>query len=341
MKAVANTAAFIVFFSLRITCNNVCCSHGFAIFLHSKMEKFSVTILGCGSATPSPKHYTSSQVVNVRDKLFMIDCGEGTQIQLRRSRVAFARINHIFVSHLHGDHCFGILGMVSSFGLLGRTAPLFIHAPQEMWDILKPELDFYCRDLEFKVEFQGFDTSKTAIIYNDRSLTVTAFPLRHRVPCSGFLFQEKGTPDHLDRAAADFYGVPQWEYNRIREGGDFTRPDGTVIPHDRLTKPSAKPRSYAYCCDTAFNPQMIPVISGTGTIYHDCTYAKADADRAAKHFHSTTIDAANTALQAGANQLVLGHFSARYTDESLLLNEAKEIFPNSILARENLEIEIL
>ena len=304
------------------------------------MEKFQVTILGCGSATPSPKHYTSSQIVEVRGKLFMIDCGEGTQIQLRRSRVAFARINHIFISPLHGDHCFGLLGIISSFGLLGRTAPMFIHAPQELGPMLEQELAFYCRDLEFQVEFQGFDPGAVSTVYEDRSLTVTAFPLRHRVPCAGFLFREKSTSDHLDRAAADFYGVPQWDYNRIKEGGDFTTANGELIPHSRLTKPAGPVRSYAYCCDTAYNPSMIPVIKGADMIYHDCTYASADADRAQKHFHSTSTDAARTAVESEAGKLLLGHFSARYPDESILLDEACQVFPNTILARENLTIDI-
>lgn len=306
----------------------------------SRMEKFEVTILGCGSATPSPKHYTSSQVVEVRGKLFMVDCGEGTQIQLRRSRVAFARINHIFISHLHGDHCFGLLGMISSFGLLGRTAPLFIHAPEELEPMLHQEMEFYCRDLEFQVEFQGFDPAKTTTVYDDRSLTVTAFPLKHRVPCAGFLFQEKATSDHLDRVAADFYGVPQWDYNRIKDGGDFTTEDGTVIPHDRLTKPADPGRSYAYCCDTAYNPSMIPVIKGANLMYHDCTYANEDSDRAKKHFHSTATDAARTATEAQAGRLILGHFSARYPDESILLQQAQQTFANTILAKENLTVTI-
>lgn len=304
------------------------------------MEKFSVTILGCGSATPSPKHYTSSQVVEMRGKLFMIDCGEGTQIQLRRSRVAFARINHIFISHLHGDHCFGLLGMISSFALLGRTSPLYIHAPQELWTILEPELAFYCKDIEFNVEFQGFVPSAVSVIYEDRSLTVSTIPLKHRVPCAGFLFREKPTADHLDRAAADFYGVPQWDYARIKNGGDFTTSDGTVIPHDRLTKPAGTVRSYAYCCDTAFNPSMFQQISGVSAIYHDCTYRQDDADRAEKHFHSTTADAARSALETGAGKLILGHFSARYTDENMLLEEACSIFPATVLAKENLTVDI-
>lgn len=304
------------------------------------MENFEVTILGCGSATPSPKHFTSSQTVYIRGKLFMVDCGEGTQIQLRRSHVAFGRINHIFISHLHGDHCFGLLGMISTFGLLGRTAPLFIHAPQELWSIFEKELAFYYPDLEFKVEFLGFDPGQQAVVYQDRSLTVTAFPLKHRVPCAGFLFQEKPTADHLDRAAADYYGVPQWDYNRIKEGGDFTTPDGELIPHSRLTKPAEAVRSYAYCCDTAYNPSMIPIIKGASMIYHDCTYSSQDAERAKKHFHSTSADAARTAVQAQAGKLVLGHFSARYTDETILLEEAQNIFPNTVLAKENLTISI-
>ena len=304
------------------------------------MEKFEVTILGCGSATPSPKHFTSSQTVEIRGKLFMVDCGEGTQIQLRRSHVAFGRINHIFISHLHGDHCFGLLGMISTFGLLGRTAPLFIHAPQELWSIFEKELAFYYPDLEFKVEFLGFDPGQQTVVYQDRSLSVTAFPLKHRVPCAGFLFQEKPTADHLDRAAADYFGVPQWDYNRIKEGGDFTTPDGELIPHSRLTKPAEAVRSYAYCCDTAYNPSMIPLIKGASMIYHDCTYSSQDAERAKKHFHSTSADAARTAVQAQAGKLVLGHFSARYTDENILLEEAQDIFPNTILAKENLTISI-
>ena len=304
------------------------------------MEKFEISILGCGSATPSPKHFTSSQIVEVRGKLFMVDCGEGTQIQLRRSKVAFARINHIFISHLHGDHCFGLLGMISSFGLLGRTAPLFIHAPEALGPMLEQEISFYCHDLEFNVEFQGFDPTQSSIVYDDRSLSILAFPLRHRVPCAGFLFKEKTTADHLNREAADFYGVPQWDYNRIKEGGDFTTADGQVIPHERLTRPASPGRSYAYCCDTAYNPSMFSLIKGADLIYHDCTYAAVDADRAIKHFHSTATDAARTALHAEVHKLLLGHFSARYTDEGILLEEARQLFPNTILAQEGLIVTI-
>jgi ribonuclease Z len=304
------------------------------------MEKFEITILGCGSATPGLKHFTSSQVLNIREKLFMIDCGEGTQIQMRRTKIAFGKLNHIFISHLHGDHCFGLLGIISSFGLLGRTAPLFVHAPADMWKILKPELDFYCQGMEYEVEFCGFNPKERTVIYDDKSLSVETIPLKHRIPTAGFLFKEKPLPDHLDRAAADFYGVPQWDYNRIKNGGDFVTADGRTIPHNQLTKPATPPRSYAYCCDTEYNPDMIEQITGVSTIYHDCTYSETDKERAKKHFHSTAAQAANTAKQAEAGTLILGHFSARYNNENILLEEAKEIFKNSYLAKENANFTI-
>ena len=305
------------------------------------MEKFEITILGCGSATPSPKHYTSSQLVNIREKLFMVDCGEGTQIQMRQSRQAFAKLNHIFISHLHGDHCFGLLGIISTFGLLGRTAPLFIHAPSVLWDILGKETDFYCKDPGYEVVFQGFDPGSVQTIYDDRSLTIETIPLNHRIPCSGFLFREKPTSDHLNRQAADFYGVPVWDFNRIKDGGDYITQDGTVIPHEKLTVPAGPARSYAYCCDTAYNPAMAEQIRGVSLLYHDCTYSNDDEDRATLHYHSTAGQAALTACSAGAGKLVLGHFSARYTDENILLRQATQLFQNTILAKEGLQIPVI
>lgn len=265
----------------------------------------------------------------------MIDCGEGTQIQMRRSKVSFGKLNHILISHLHGDHCFGLLGIISSFGLLGRTAPLFVHAPFDLWMILKPELDFYCPGLELEVRFEGFNPKKSEIIYDDKSVSISTIPLAHRIPCSGFLFSEKATADHLDRSVADFYEVPLWEYNRIKEGGDFITKEGIIIPHEKLTRPSDPPRKYAYCCDTEYNVKMIPQISGSDMMYHDCTYCTEDIARARLHHHSTAAEAAKTALEAKIGKLILGHFSAKYEDENILLNEASEIFKNSFLAKEN------
>lgn len=301
---------------------------------------FSVTILGCGSATPSLKHYTSAQIVNVREKLFLVDCGDGTQIQLRGCRLPFGGINHIFISHLHGDHCFGLMGVISSFGLLGRTAPLFVYAPKEFEHIFNEMLNFFCSDFPFEVVFKGFDSKIPQVIYDDRSVSVTTIPLKHRVPCAGFLFREKPVEDHIDRKMCDYYNVPQWDYARIKEGGDFVLEDGTVIPHGRLTTPAEPARSYAYCCDTAYNPPMIEQIKGVNAMYHDCTYSADDESKANLYYHSTTRQAAKIASAAGVGELILGHFSARYPNESILLEEAQQIFANTILAKEKLTIEL-
>ena len=180
------------------------------------MEKFELHILGCGSALPTTRHFATSQVVNLREKLFMIDCGEGAQMQLRRSRLKFSRLNHIFISHLHGDHCFGLLGLISTFGLLGRTADLHIHSPRGLEELFAPMLAFFCKTLTYKVFFHEFETKEPMLIYDDRSVTVTTIPLKHRIPCCGFLFEEKQRPNHIIRDMVDFYKVPVYELNRIK-----------------------------------------------------------------------------------------------------------------------------
>ena len=214
------------------------------------MEKFELHVLGCGSALPTTRHFPTSQIVNVRDKLFMIDCGEGAQLQFRKSRLKFSRLNHIFISHLHGDHCFGLLGLISTLNLLGRTAELHIHSPKGLEDLMIPMLDFFNRQMTYKVLFHEFGTKEAAVVYEDRSLTVTTIPLRHRMPCCGFLFAEKPGPNHILRDMIDFYQVPVYELNRIKNGADYVTPEGEVIPNARLTRPSAAPRRYAYCSDT-------------------------------------------------------------------------------------------
>ena len=304
------------------------------------MEKFEVNILGCGSALPTTRHFASSQVVNIREKLFMIDCGEGAQLQLRRSKLKFSRLNHIFISHLHGDHCFGLMGLISTFGLLGRTATLHIYAHQELEKLLKPHLDFFCQGMTYTVEFHAITPNKTEVIYEDRSVTVSTIPLRHRIPTCGFLFQEKQTPNHIIRDMVDFYQIPVFELNRIKNGEDYITPDGTVVPNHRLTIPSAPARSYAYCSDTIFLKSIIPHIQGVDLLFHEGTFAQSEAARAKETFHTTAIQAAEIARDAQAKQLVIGHFSARYEDESVLLKEAQTVFPNTLLAKENLRITL-
>lgn len=312
----------------------------FFIIFASAMEKFELHILGCGSALPTTRHFATSQVVNLRDKLFMIDCGEGAQMQLRKSRLKFSRLNHIFISHLHGDHCFGLLGLISTFGLLGRTAELHIHSPKGLEALFAPLLSFFCNGLGYKVVFHEFDTRTPELIYEDRSVTVTTIPLKHRIPCCGFLFEEKARPNHIIRDMVDFYKVPVYELNRIKNGADYVTPEGEVIANARLTRPAEPPRKYAYCSDTIFRPSIAEQIKGVDLLFHEATFAEADRARAKETYHTTAAQAATIARDANVKKLVIGHFSARYEDESVLLKEAREVFPETILARETLCISL-
>lgn len=304
------------------------------------MEKFELHILGCGSALPTTRHFATAQVVNLRDKLFMIDCGEGAQMQLRKSRLKFSRLNHIFISHLHGDHCFGLLGLISTFGLLGRTAELHIHSPKGLEALFAPLLSFFCNGLGYKVIFHEFETKSPGVIYEDRSLTVTTIPLKHRIPCCGFLFAEKARPNHIIRDMVDFYRVPVYELNRIKNGEDYVTPEGEVIANARLTRPAEPPRKYAYCSDTIFRPAIAEQIKGVDLLFHEATFAQADQVRAKETYHTTAAQAAQIARDADVKKLVIGHFSARYEDESVLLKEAAEVFPDTILASETLCISL-
>ena len=304
------------------------------------MEPFRVHILGCGSALPTTRHMPSMQVVECRGKLFMVDCGEGAQLQVRRAALSFARRGHIFISHLHGDHCFGLMGLISSIGLLGRSACLHIYAPGELRPLLAAQLEFFCRDLGYDVEFHEVDTTRQYAVYDDRSLTVETIPLEHRMPCCGYLFREKPTLPHIRRDMIDLYGIPTSQINNIKAGQDFTCADGTVVAHERLVTPASPPRSYAYCSDTRYMPSLAERLKGVSTLYHEATYATDNLAMAEKYFHSTAAQAATVARDAGAGKLLLGHFSSRYTDESILLNEARAVFPESYLTREMLSFDI-
>lgn len=304
------------------------------------MEPFRVHILGCGSALPTLKHNPSSQIVEIRGKCFMIDCGEGTQTQLRRSKIKFTRISAVFISHVHGDHCFGLIGMISTFGMLGRTAPLHIYAPAGFGNIMKMQIDFFCKDLEYEVVFHDVDTNAKNIIYEDRSLTVETVPLSHRVPCCGFIFCEKQTLPHILRDMTDYYKVPVSQFNNIKNGVDWVDEEGNVIPYTRLTTPSEPARSYAYCSDTKYLPMLHECLKDVCVLYHESTYSKEDEDMAKMYFHSTAAQAAQVASDANVGKLVLGHYSARYEDENRLLEEAKNIFPNTILSDEGVIIDV-
>ncbi len=304
-------------------------------YLCEVMEKFELHILGCGSALPTTRHFSTSQVVNMRDKLFMIDCGEGAQMQLRKSHLKFSRLNHIFISHLHGDHCFGLPGLISTFGLLGRTADMHIYSPKGLEALYGPILAYFCKGLSYKVIFHEFDTHQQELIFEDRSMTVTTIPLRHRIPCCGFLFAEKPRPRHILREWVDYYKVPVYMLNQIKNGADYLTSEGELIENARLTRSSAPPRSYAYCSDTIYIKELASQLQGVDLLFHEATFTQADAGRARETFHTTAAQAGQVALDAGVGQLVIGHFSARYENEEVLLEEARAIFPNTLMAREN------
>jgi ribonuclease Z len=266
--------------------------------------------------------------------MFLVDCGEGTQMQLRRSRIRFTKISAVFISHLHGDHCFGLIGMLSTFGLLGRTARLAVYAPAAMEDVLQRQMKLFCHDFDYVVDFHPVDTTSQQVIYEDRSLTVESIPLEHRMPCCGYLFREKPQQPHIRRDMIDFYQIPVSQINNIKAGADWTTPEGEVIPNSRLVEPAEAPRSYAYCSDTRYIPTLHERLKGVSTLYHESTYGEDNLLLAEKYFHSTARQAAQVARDAGVGQLLLGHYSSRYDDEQVLLQEAQQVFPHSALTDE-------
>ena len=304
------------------------------------MAEFNINILGCGSALPTTRHLATSQIVDLRDKLYMIDCGEGTQVQMRRMRVRFGRLAHIFISHLHGDHCFGLPGLISTLGMLGRTGELVVHGPKEVETYLRPMMDLFCRGMEFEVRFNPVDTRSHSLVMEDRSLSVYSIPLKHRIPTCGYLFAEKPKEAHIIREMTDFYQVPVRCMKDIKQGQDYVTPEGEVIPNSRLTRPAAPPKRYAFCSDTAYNRSIIPIIEGADLLYHEATFAECDLVRAKETFHSTARQAAEIARDSHVKRLVIGHYSARYEDLSELHREAEAVFPGTILGNEGTVIPV-
>lgn len=304
------------------------------------MAEFNINILGCGSALPTTWHLATSQIVDLRDKLYMIDCGEGTQVQMRRMRVRFGRLAHIFISHLHGDHCFGLPGLISTLGMLGRTGELVVHGPKEVETYLRPVMDLFCRGMEFEVRFNPVDTRSHSLVMEDRSLSVYSIPLKHRIPTCGYLFAEKPKEAHIIREMTDFYQVPVRCMKDIKQGQDYVTPEGEVVPNSRLTRPAAPPKRYAFCSDTAYNRSIIPIIEGADLLYHEATFAECDLARAKETFHSTARQAAEIARDAHVKRLVIGHYSARYEDLSELHREAEAVFPGTILGNEGTVIPV-
>jgi ribonuclease Z len=294
----------------------------------------SVTILGSNSALPTSERNPTAQVLNASGRFFLIDCGEGTQMQLRRNHIHFGRINHIFISHLHGDHVFGLPGLISTFGLLGRTRDLHIYAYRDLEDLMHPLFDYFSRDLPYKVIFHSINPGKQEMIFEDNDIEVLSFPLEHRVPTVGFIFREKPKERKINKEICDFYRVPVRFLQCLKKGEDFTDEEGNVVANEKLTLPAPPSRSYAYCTDTRLSSSVIAAVRDVDLLYHEATFLSDREDLAYRTFHSTAGQAAIVAREANVGKLIIGHFSSRYKDLSAFLTEARGTFGNSELAEE-------
>jgi ribonuclease Z len=299
-----------------------------------------LTILGSSSALPTSERYPSAHVLNAHERLFLIDCGEGTQMQLRKNRLRFSKINNIFISHLHGDHVFGLYGLLSTFSLMGRKTPLRLHAPENYHRILLSHLLDFDIHLNFEIDFIPLYGNNPLVIFDDKHITVTAFPLRHRVPSFGFLFREKITDRNIIKDCITRFNIPTVRIPAIKAGADFIASDGTIIKNEDITIPPPEPFSYAYCSDTKYFSRLSSFVKGVTLLYHEATFDGSLADLAGMTGHSTTLDAARTALSAGAGALIIGHFSARYKNIAPLVEEAKTIFANTYPALDDMTYDV-
>ena len=304
------------------------------------MSYFSVTILGCGSATPTLRHNPSAQLVTYRQQAMLIDCGEGTQLQLRRYGCSFAKISHIFLSHLHGDHFLGLPGLLSTMALHDVGGTVTIHTFAEGAALIRNILDLVCRDRPYTLKFDIIDPKNPGIVYSDSQLEVEAFPLYHRVPCVGYIFREKPKKRHINGEAAKFYGVPHYAMESLREGADLALPDGRVIANSLLTKDPDRAMSYAYCSDTTYDPRVAEAVRGVDVLYHEATYGDNMEAKAKPRGHSTARQAARIAEMAGAGKLVIGHYSKTVENPAVLVAEASEEFKNVIAANEGLVLNL-
>ncbi|SFE76871.1 ribonuclease Z [Thermophagus xiamenensis] len=299
----------------------------------------SVTILGSNSALPTSERNPTAQVLRASGRFFLIDCGEGTQLQLRRNRVHFGRIHHIFISHLHGDHVFGLPGLISSLALLGRTADLHVYAMADLEKLLNPWLDYFCKNMPFVVVFHAVEPDVSKVIYEDELLEVVTIPLEHRIPTVGFLFREKPKERKINKGKCDFYQIPLRWLPRLKKGEDFNE-DGRFISNEELTLPPPPAKSYAFCSDTRYSEKIVSLLQNVDLLYHESTFLTDQEELAAKTFHSTARQAASIAHQANVGKLLLGHFSSRYRDLEPFLEEARAVFDNAWIATEGSTFEI-
>lgn len=299
---------------------------------------FGVTILGNNSAIPAYDRHPTAQVVTLDDQSFLIDCGEGTQMQFARYRVKRSRIQHIFISHLHGDHYFGLIGLITSMGLLGREQDLHLHGPAELENIIRMQLAVAATTLPFRFVFHPL--TEEGVIVDGPKFQVDCFHTHHRIPCWGFIIREKKKPRKIDKEKIKNHELPPGAYEKLKNGEDYVTPSGEIISNRSVTLPGKPVRSYAFCADTKYDESIAEKTKGVSLIYHEATYLKDLADRAEARFHSTTVQAAEIARRAGAERLLLGHFSSKYEKLDEFLKEAQEIFPDTHLAIEGVTYTI-
>ena len=303
------------------------------------MPRSELNILGCGSAKPTTRHLPSCQVLNVRDNLMMIDCGEGAQMAMSRQHLKFSRLRHIFISHLHGDHWFGLPGLLSTLGLHEQRGTVTVHIFKDGAELLRQMVGFMGQ-IPYNLEIDVIGT-QPACIYEDNAITVNTFTLNHRVPAVGFIFREKPKQRHINPEATREAGVPHWAMNSLRQGQDYVTPEGIIIPNSQLTTDADPSMTYAYCSDTRPAERVTAALQGVDWLYHEATYGEECQKQAHARYHSTAREAAQTALDAGVGQLIIGHFSSRYIDETPLLNEAQAVFPNTRLAHEGMHLSLM
>ena len=300
---------------------------------------FTLNVLGTASALPTTERHPSAQVLDVRGRLFMIDCGEGTQMQMRKLKLSFQKIEHICLSHIHGDHIFGLFGFLSTLGLLGRTAPLYIYAPKNFAPVLEFFKTHFGQGLLFEINYVALEMTQPELVYENRTTELLAFPLNHRLETYGFLFREKMPQYNVKKEAIAKYGLTLAEIGTLKRGEDVVRED-MVITNEEAAYIPYEPRSYAYCSDTAPFPELAEWVKGVTLLYHEATFPDSMSEMAAKTFHSTTLQAARTALDAGAKRLLVGHYSSRFPDVSFFLEELRTIFPATDLAHDLDIIEV-
>jgi ribonuclease Z len=303
-------------------------------------QTFELLILGCSSASPTAERNPSGQLLNVAERFFLIDCGEATQIQLRRYKARFQRISHLFVSHMHGDHFFGVPGLISSMHLLGRQQELNIYCPAGLREIVDIINKLGNTRLSFKINWIITNNDGLHLLFEDNKVEVYSFPLKHRIFCCWFLFREKPLPRKIDKTKLLSLDISFADIMRLKAGMDVESRKGEIILNKDATLDPLPPRSYAYCSDTVFDPSLAEYVRGVDVLYHESTFLEEHAERASKTFHSTAAQAGQIAMLAGAKRLLLGHFSARYGDLDMFLQEAGAVFQHTLLATDGKKIEI-